>query len=124
MLAAPLFAGTDVRSMNASIGSILVNREVIAVDQDPLGRSGERVLGLDWVDLWVRPLANGDRAVLVLNRLVRPTRYVVDPASIFGANAVAWGVRDLWAHRTSSVSQPFTITVPGHGAAFLRITPS
>lgn len=68
MLASPLIAGNDLRDMSSEIIEILTKKEVIAIDQDPLG-----VAALKWIDfgdweIWVKPLAEGDYAYCFLNR--------------------------------------------------------
>src|SRR5262245_40331042 len=68
MLAAPLIAGNDVRSMPASTLEILTNREVIAIDQDPAGKQGRQAWKSGAQEIWVRELAGGDRAVAIFNR--------------------------------------------------------
>ncbi len=68
ILAAPLIAGNDLRSMRPEIHDILTNKEVIAVDQDPLGRQGERVVKNGDSEVWSKQLTDGSRAVVLLNR--------------------------------------------------------
>ncbi|RYG83782.1 MAG: glycoside hydrolase family 27 protein, partial [Alphaproteobacteria bacterium] len=68
ILAAPLIAGNDVAKMDAATKAILTNAAVIAVDQDRLGQQGRRVAKDGDLEVWARPLANGGRAVVLLNR--------------------------------------------------------
>ena len=68
LLAAPLIAGNDLRSMRPEIHDILTNKEVIAVDQDALGREGERVAKNGDLEVWAKQLKDGSRAVILLNR--------------------------------------------------------
>jgi alpha-galactosidase len=68
MLAAPLMAGNDMRSMSPEIKDILTNKEVIAVDQDALGIEGHRVRKDGDLEVWARPLKDGSRAVILFNR--------------------------------------------------------
>ncbi len=68
LMAAPLIAGNDLRSMTPEIHDILTNKEVIAIDQDPLGRQGRRVRKDGDLEVWGRQLKDGDRAVILLNR--------------------------------------------------------
>jgi alpha-galactosidase len=60
MLAAPLIAGNDLRTMSPEIRDILINRDVIAIDQDPLGKEGFRVSATPMQEVWVRPLIHHD----------------------------------------------------------------
>ncbi|MGN6421724.1 MAG: alpha-galactosidase [Asticcacaulis sp.] len=68
MLAAPLIAGNDLSDMSEATKAILMNPDVIAVDQDKLGRQGHRVSKDGDYEVWARPLSNGDTAVILLNR--------------------------------------------------------
>jgi len=69
MLAAPLIAGNDLRSMPADVRDILTNREVIAVNQDSLGVQGYAHKSMfSGIEIWFKPLVGGDWAVAILNR--------------------------------------------------------
>jgi alpha-galactosidase len=123
MLAAPLIAANDVRHMSAYTLATLTNREALAIDQDRLGRAGRIVSTQAGVELWARELANGDRAVMVLNTRSRPTKWSVNADQIFGRDGAGWDVRDVWSHTTSTTPGQFETTVPGHGATLFRIGP-
>ena len=66
LAASPLLAGNDIRTMSDATKAILLNKEVIAVDQDPLGKQASPVKNGD-LETWVKPLADGDVAVGVVN---------------------------------------------------------
>ena len=68
LLAAPLLAGNDLSQMPPETTAILTNREVIAIDQDPLGKQGDRVSEVGPVEIWAKPLQGGDKAVGLFNR--------------------------------------------------------
>ena len=68
MFAAPLLAGNDVRSMSADTRSILLNKDVIAIDQDPLGKQGQLAFKRGDVDYWKRDLSGGGVAIAAVNR--------------------------------------------------------
>ena len=68
ILAAPLIASNDISQMSADTKRILTNKEVIAVDQDPLGKEGERVRKDGALEVWSKQLVDGGRAVVLLNR--------------------------------------------------------
>ena len=67
MLAAPLLAGNDLPNMKPEIKAILTNRDVIAIDQDPLGREGRRAYVDGEVEVWTRHLSGGALAVAIFN---------------------------------------------------------
>jgi alpha-galactosidase len=124
ILAAPLMAGNDIRTMTPEIRDILTNREVIAVDQDPLGRQGRKVRDDGAVEVWARELADGSRAVALLNRDTTATTVTVSWPEIGYTASLDAGVRDLWARRDAGrVRGRYAATVPGHAAVLVRITP-
>ena len=124
MMAAPLFAGNDLRRMDGRTRATLSNREVVAIDQDPAGVQGLRVSAKRGRDVWVRPLSGGDRAVLFVNRTSRTRGFRGSPNGMFGGNAgTRFRVRDLWKGRTRTVTRWLTVRIPAHGAAMFRIRP-
>ena len=124
MLAAPLIAGNDLRTMPDSTKAILTNAEVIAVDQDSLGKEGILV----WTDgpelqVWARPLANGDRAVALLNRADTTAR-ITAWLRRTGIRTDSAHVRDLWSHSDlGTFGVQYADTVPAHGVRMLRVRP-
>jgi alpha-galactosidase len=78
MLAAPFIAGNDVLDMRTSIATILLNREVIAIDQDRADKQAKRVLQSGEQEVWTRELAVGDFAVALFNRAEEPTQMKVE----------------------------------------------
>jgi alpha-galactosidase len=125
MMAAPLIAGNDVAHMDEPTRSILLNKEVIAVDQDPLGVQGHRVWKDGDSEVWVKPLANGAKAVLLFNRgeapaVIRATAEQLGMAPII--TGVPPAVRDLWRHKDlGRWKDPIEATVEPHGVAMFRI---
>ncbi|MBN8807831.1 MAG: alpha-galactosidase [Sphingomonas sp.] len=123
MMAAPLIAGNDVASMDAATRDILLNRDVIAVDQDPLGVQGHRVAKDGDREVWVKPLSGGRRAVLLFNRGVAPATIAADWAMLDLAPALSLRVRDLWAHRElGSMRGRLSATVAPHGVAMFVVS--
>jgi alpha-galactosidase len=120
MLAAPLIAGNDLRNMDAATREILLNREVIAVDQDPLGKAAARAAKTGDAEVWVRPLAGGAHAVAVFNRGAAETEVAVKWADLKLAGPLR--VRDLWAHTDRGPQAAgYAARVPAHGVVMLRI---
>jgi alpha-galactosidase len=121
MLAAPLLAGNDLRNMAPEIRDILINKEVIAIDQDPLGRQGFRVSKEGDGEIWEKPLANGDLAVGLFNRGATMTT-VKAFWEILGLKG-RHKVRDLWVHEEEGTSKDFfSGEVPAHGVVLVRIS--
>jgi len=122
MMAAPLIAGNDLAKMTPATSAILLNREVIAVDQDRLGLQGRRVRDDGDQEVWSRQLADGSRAVLLLNRGAAPASIRVAWPEIGYLATARAEVRDLWAHRSLGRKQGgFAATVPSHGAVMVTI---
>jgi alpha-galactosidase len=105
MMAAPLLIGGDVRAMSPATASIVLNREVIAVDQDPAGLQGVRIANGPRGQVWLRKLGDGSRAVLFLNTGSRPATLGMS-ASRAGLAQQPYTVSDLWRHRSWTSSAP------------------
>ncbi|WP_235892380.1 glycoside hydrolase family 27 protein [Mycolicibacterium hodleri] len=120
MLAAPLLAGNDVRSMNEETRAILTNRDVIAVDQDPLVLQGLPLL--DDPRVIVKPLADGSVAVALFNADAAPVAIQTDVHAIGLSGADCYAVRDLWEHSDTTTNADIVKTVPAHGAAMMRVS--
>ena len=122
-LAAPLLSGTDLRNPSPQTLAILGNREVIAVDQDPLTRQGDRVSSDGDHEVWTRPLAGGDRAVVLFNRGTYGAEISTTASEVGLGEAPGYTVRDLWAHRSYVSGGGISAYVPPHGAAMFRVHP-
>ena len=124
ILAAPLIAGNDLRNMTPEIHDILTNKEVIAVDQDALGREGRRVWKDGEREVWARPLNDGARAVLLFNRGSSEQAVSVAWEQIGYPSHLAASVRDLWAHRDlGHFTGKFSAPVAAHGVVMVIVTP-
>ncbi len=121
MMAAPLIAGNDLTEMSEQTRRILLNREIIAVDQDALGRAGGRVYKDGPLEVWARPLEGGAMAVALFNRTTGAARMTLRLKDVGWEGPAA--ARDLWVHKGIGVLSPETaFTVPGHGVTMLRLT--
>ena len=124
LLAAPLMAGNDLRSMPADVKEILTNREVIAVDQDPLGLQGRRVKRDGDREVWATQLADGSRAVVLLNRGSQPAEVSVSWTDIGYPPHLSANVRDLWAGKDmGKLTGKFSAEAPSHGVVMVTIKP-
>jgi alpha-galactosidase len=123
MMAAPLIAGNDVRSMKDDILEILINKEVIAVDQDKLGKQGYRYYGDANKEIWIRELDGGDWAVCVMNPGAGEREESVTWAWI-GELPKKGTIRDLWQHRDlGSIESVKTVTraIASHDVMMFRL---
>jgi alpha-galactosidase len=121
LTAAPLLAGNDIRTMTEVTRSILLNKEVIAVDQDPLGKQASPVKN-GKLETWVKPLKDGNVAVGVVNLDTAPATATVK-ASDLQLKGAAHSARDLWAHKDVKFANgEYSATVPAHGVLLLRVS--
>ncbi len=120
ILAAPLLAGNDLSKMTPETVALLMNKDVIAVDQDPAGKQGDRVWAEGPIEVWSRTLADGSKAVGVFNRHPSVMTATVDFKKLGFAGAVK--AKDLWqGNDLGVIAAPMTVKVPGHGVLFLRV---
>ena len=121
LLAAPLIAGNDLRTMSAETRDLLTNREVIAVDQDSLGRQGTRILARGSVEIWAKPLRNGARALGLFNRGQDEATVSLTWAEA-GLAGPPSSVRDLWRHRDiAPAADGLSASVPAHGVLLVIV---
>jgi alpha-galactosidase len=121
ILAAPLLAGNDLSKMTPETVALLTNREVIAVDQDRLGREGDRVWAEGPLEIWVKPLAGGAKAVGLFNRNERAQMMEL-PLALIGEPASAH-LRDLWKHEAVEAGNGvYRVEVPRHGVVMLKVS--
>jgi alpha-galactosidase len=124
MLAAPLIAGNDLREMRPEIHDILTNKEVIAVNQDALGRQAQRVMKDGDREVWSKQLADGSRAVLLFNRGAAEQNMAAEWKDIGYPEHVTAAVRDLWVHKEmGKVTGKFAAMVPPHGVVMVTVKP-
>ena len=129
ILAAPLIASNDLRSgdlqaMKPEIREILANRELIAVDQDSKGREGTRVRVAGSGEVWMRPLADGSRAVVLFNRSPSLQTIRVRWTDVGGKQTDSLPLRDLWKHQDLGIAKHgYTARVPAHGVVMIKAGP-
>ncbi|WP_192806043.1 NPCBM/NEW2 domain-containing protein [Streptomyces sp. SS1-1] len=121
IMAAPLLIGADLRTASAETLEILGNREVVAVDQDPLGRQGRVVSseGGRWVV--AKEMRDGSRAVALFNEADSAQRVTTTAEKVGLPAAGAYTLRDLWRHRTFNTAGTISATVPAHGTVLVRV---
>ena len=134
MMAAPLIAGNDIRTINASTAEILANPEVIAIDQDSLGVQGFRFTTTpDGIEVWAKPLVRGDWALCLLNRSERTRTVEInwreyalnDDISKQGLDpgTFSYAIRDLWKQQMMGTTrETLRAAIPSRDVAMLRLT--
>ena len=124
ILAAPLIAGNDLRDMKPEIHDILTNKEVISVNQDPLGSEGRRVVKDGDLEVWARQMQDGSRAVVLLNRASTEKEISFAWENLGYPSHLNAKVRDLWQARDlGQFKEKFSTTVAPHSAVMLRVAP-
>jgi alpha-galactosidase len=99
--------------------SILGNKGVIAIDQDPMGKQGDRLRNEGPLEIWARPLAGGAKAVGLFNLGDRPANMEVTTAEL-GLKGPA-AMHDVWADKDLGKRATYKGVVPAHGVVLLRI---
>jgi alpha-galactosidase len=121
LLNAPLIAGNDLRTMSDSTRSILTNKDVIAVNQDWGGMQGARIRKDTDTQIWAKPMRDGSKAVVLLNRGERPATISVTATELGMRASGSYAVRDLWTKVSTTTPDRITAQVPKHGAAMFIV---
>ena len=122
MLAAPLLAGNDLPHMKPEIKDILINREVIAINQDPLGQQARHVYSKGEVEVWARDLQGGAKAIAIVNvgsdvNSTHPFHLDLTQLGLHGAQHA----KDLWNGKEMELTNNMSIELPSHDILLLRI---
>jgi alpha-galactosidase len=122
IMAAPLLIGSDLRTATPATFDILDNKEVIAVDQDPLGKQGNVVTseGGRWVV--TKEMRDGSRTVALFNESAGAQRIATTAAAVGLPGARAYTLRDLWQHKSYNTAGAISATVPAHGTVLVRVS--
>ena len=120
ILAAPLLAGNDLSKIAPETLSILENRDAIAIDQDVLGKQGDRLSAVGPLEIWTKPMSHGELAIALFNRGELSQPMTVDLKQLgFGDTAK---LRDVWAAKSiDTTGGTYTAVVPKHGVVLLRV---
>lgn len=104
MLASPLMAGNDLQNMSPETKSILLNREMIDIDQDALGKQATCFRNNDDYQIWTKELSNGEKAVCLLNKSDEKKTVLVD-FNLLSGSIVHFKVRDVWEHKEVNLKE-------------------
>ncbi|HLA68573.1 MAG TPA: putative Ig domain-containing protein [Bacteroidota bacterium] len=123
LLASPLLIGCDMERLDEFTLNLLTNDEVLAVNQDPLGKQAVSISAEGTIRIYHRPLEDGSRAVGLFNLGEQDSTVTVRWTS-----HNVWGpmlVRDLWRQKDlGRFDEEFKATIPRHGAEFIRVWPT
>jgi alpha-galactosidase len=119
MLAAPLIAGNNLTQMSPDVAAILMNKEVIAIDQDALGKQGRRVFEEGPLEIWVKPLKGGSSAIAIFNFGEAATTSGI---GVKLGNGGAASARDVWTGKDlAKIGGDWKTTIPRHGVVLLVV---
>jgi len=123
MLAAPLIAGNNLTQMTPDTSAILMNKEVIAIDQDALGKQGDRIYAEGPIEIWAKPLKNGSKALAVFNFMDTPSE--IRGIGLHLKEAGFKGqvtARDVWAGKDlGKIGDDYKFSLPKHGVLLLVV---
>lgn len=122
ILCSPLMIGCDLRKMTAETAALLMNRELIAVNQDALGKQAVRVQKNGSLEIWKKPLSGGALAVALLNRGSSAQQIGFKAGEVGLLDEPKGIIRDLWKQEdVSDWKSEFSTQVGPHAAAVLKI---
>ncbi|HEY4828838.1 MAG TPA: NEW3 domain-containing protein [Solirubrobacteraceae bacterium] len=122
-MAAPLIASTDVGELTPDALSIYENADVIAVDQDPLGRPGVPIASAGGLWVMTRQLTGGDRSVLLFNSTNTAATITTSAGAAGLRRAPGYSLLNLWTNSVSETGGQISAFVPAHGVAMFRVAP-
>jgi len=119
MMAAPLTVSCDIRKMNETTKRILLNKEIIALDQDVLGKQAERRIKNDTWNVFVKQLSNGDYAVAILNLSDASQNFSIKFQEIGLPDK--YEIRDLWEHKVIGKANKWQGQLLSHETKVFRL---
>jgi alpha-galactosidase len=123
ILCSPLMIGCDIRSLKPEIARLLMNREVLAVNQDPLGKQAVRIKKTGNLEVWRKPLADGSLALALLNRGSSGAEISFSAGEIGLLESQRGVIRDLWRQEDVADFRPtFSEMVQPHATVLLKIS--
>ncbi|HKM94195.1 MAG TPA: glycoside hydrolase family 27 protein [Prolixibacteraceae bacterium] len=134
MLASPLIAGNDLRSMTNEVKDVLTNANIIAINQDPLGIQGLRYKVENGLETWFKPLKNGEWAVCFLNRNTEAVKLEFDWAKnivvddfaklTFDTNNKVFKMKNIWTNKEAgNTKKALKAEIPARDVLMLRLSP-
>jgi len=125
MLAAPLIAGNDIRSMTKETKAILTNKQLISINQDILGKQGFKVIDQGHFEVWQKPLENNEIAVCFLNRDIKSINIEINWNKLslkkFKGNYL---IHDVWLdNEAGKTNDKKTLEIPARDVKVFKLTP-
>jgi alpha-galactosidase len=124
VMAAPLLIGSDIRGASAATLTILKNADVIAVDQDSLGKQANVLSDTGGRVVYSKVLANGDRAVALSNEGTATQTISTTAAATGIGSASSYNLKDLWTKSNRTTTGAISASVPAHATVLFRLSPA
>ena len=121
-MAAPLLIGTKLTTASQAALNILSNTDVIAVDQDSLGRQGVQISDNSGLRVLAKPLADGDVSVALFNETGSTATISTTASAISIGSSSSYTLKDLWSKTVKTTSGAISASVPSHGTVLLRVS--
>lgn len=120
VVSAPLILGNDVRNMSEATKQILLNKEIIAVDQDKATKPGSRVISDDQKEIWVKQLNDGSKAIVIFNKQDTEATLSLNFKDINITKKAK--IRDLWSHNDKGTfTDSYSAKVAPHGVVMIKL---
>ncbi|TCC60293.1 alpha-galactosidase [Kribbella pittospori] len=121
--AAPLVVGSDIRKLSPTTISMLTDPDVLAINQDKAAVQAVRVGAAGTAETWVKRLADGSRAVVLLNR-GDSAKTITTTASAVGLQGARFTLKNAWTNKVTESAGTISAAVPAHGTALFRVEPA
>jgi len=122
LMSAQLLMSCDLEKIDDFTLRLLTNDEVLDIDQDPLGKAAHRVLARGPLDVWVKDLEDGSKAIGFFNRSREPLEMIIQFKDL--RLGEKYQVRDLWRRADLGTAEgQITVNPAPHGVQFYKITP-
>lgn len=122
MLSAPLLIGCDLEQLDAFTLNLLSNDEVLAIDQDALGRQAKRVATIGAIEVYLKPLEDGSHAMAFFNRGNAVEKFEFNKFSRLGLGNSPLSARDLWRQvDLPDIKDHYAAELPAHGVLLLKL---
>jgi hypothetical protein len=120
LLSAPLLIGCDLTRLDPFTLNLLTNDEVLALNQDPLGRQAVPMIKNGNIQVWVKELEDGNKAIGIFNLDETSEKYILNLKEINETGKVI--IRDLWRQKDlGEFSETFNTQIPSHGVVLIKV---
>jgi alpha-galactosidase len=123
LMPSPLMLGGHQPDNDAWTLSLITNPDMLAINQDPLGKPGRRLFQRDRTEVWVRDLKDGGKAVGIFNRGEADATVALNPSKAGLLEGGPYQIKNVWTGATMGVLEAeVSVPTPKHGAVLLRLS--